>query len=87
MNWSDIKKMINDYLELKLTSLLSGFIPKRYLNQKQAVIYTGASAKTINKWVANGMRIILFTETSNPKYDIKDLDAWMEKHKTKEVTQ
>ena len=86
MNWSDIKKLINDYLELKLTSLLSGFIPKRYLNQKQAVIYTGTSPKTINQWVDDVLRIILFSETSNPKYDIKDLDSWMEKHKTKEAT-
>jgi hypothetical protein len=87
MNWSDIKKMINDYLELKLTSLLTGFIPKRYLNQKQATIYTGTSPGRINQWVDDGLRVILFSENSNPKYDIKDLDAWMEKHKTKEVTQ
>jgi hypothetical protein len=87
MNWSDIKKMINDYLELKLTSLLSGFVPKRYLNQKQAIFYTGTSPGTINQWVDDGLRVILFSEKSNPKYDIKDLDAWMEKHKTKEITQ
>lgn len=86
MIWDTNKKLINEYLELKLSSLLSGFTPKRYLNQKQAVIYTGTSPGTLNKWVEDGLRIILFTETSNPKYDIKNLDAWMEKYKTKEIT-
>lgn len=69
----------------ELNSLLINYVPKRYLNQKEAVIYTGTSAGTINQWVKEGLRIILFGEKSNPKYDTKDLDNWMEKHKTKEV--
>lgn len=83
MDWSDIKKMIIEYLELKLSSLLSDFVPKRYLNQKEAVRYTGTSAGTINQWTKDGLKIILFGEKSHPKYDIKDLDSWMEQHKTK----
>ncbi len=34
-----------------LDSLLVGYVPKRYLTQKEAVHYTGTSAGTINEWV------------------------------------
>ena len=37
-----------------LDSLLVGYVPKRYLNQKEAVRYTGTSAGTINEWVKKG---------------------------------
>lgn len=67
----------------ELASVLANYVPKRYLNQKEAVRYTGTSPKTINQWAKKGLKIILFGENSNPKYDIKDLDAWMEEHKTK----
>ncbi|WP_407857640.1 helix-turn-helix transcriptional regulator [Enterococcus hailinensis] len=67
----------------ELRNLLLNYVPKRYLTQKEAVIYTGTSPGTINQWVKDGLRIILFGENSNPKYDIKDLDDWMEDHKTK----
>lgn len=69
----------------ELNSILVNYVPKRYLNQKEAVSYTGVSAGTINQWVKEGLRIIIFGEKSNPKYDIKDLDKWMEEHKTKGV--
>lgn len=68
-----------------LDSLLINYVPKRYLTQREAVRYTGKSPTTINKWVKEkGLRVIIFEEKSRPKYDIKDLDEWMEKHKTKE---
>ncbi|MEG2254009.1 MAG: DNA-binding protein [Vagococcus sp.] len=67
----------------ELRDLLLNSVPKRYLTQKEAVIYTGTSPVTINQWIKEGLRIILFGENSNPKYDIKDLDDWMEEHKTK----
>ncbi|WP_442896634.1 DNA-binding protein [Enterococcus sp.] len=81
MNWSSIKKMVDEYLDFKLSSLLAAFVPRRYLTQKQAVRYTGTSPKTINEWRDEGLPIILFGETSWPKYDIKDLDDWMAKYK------
>ena len=68
-----------------LDSLLINYVPKRYLTQREAVRYTGTSPTTINKWVnKEGLPVIIFEENSRPKYDIKDLDEWMEKHKTKE---
>ncbi|NTK60268.1 hypothetical protein A5816_000543 [Enterococcus sp. 3G1_DIV0629] len=64
-----------------LDSLLVGYVPKRYLNQKEAVRYTGTSAGTINEWVKKGLKVIIFGENSRPKYDIKDIDEFMSKYK------
>lgn len=60
-----------------LDSLLVGYVPKRYLTQKEAVHYTGTSAGTINEWV----KVIIFGENSRPKYDIKDIDEFIAKYK------
>ena len=59
-----------------LDSLLVGYVPKRYLTQKEAVHYTGTSAGTINEWVKKGLK-----ENSRPKYDIKDIDEFIAKYK------
>ncbi|WP_142433417.1 helix-turn-helix domain-containing protein [Enterococcus mundtii] len=67
----------------ELDSILIGYVPKRYLTQKEAVRYTGTSAGTLNDWIKKGLRIIIFEENSRPKYDVKDIDEFMEKHKTK----
>lgn len=71
--------------KMQLDSQLIGYIPTRYLTQKQAVIYTGTSANTIKKFTVMGLPQIIFEESSHPKYDIKDIDAFMAKYKTKEV--
>ena len=81
MNWQVVRKAVNEYLEMHLSSLLSTFIPRRYLNQQQAVRYTGTSPATLNEWRDHGMKVIIFGEKSRPKYDVKDLDEWMDKHK------
>lgn len=64
-----------------LDSLLVGYVPKRYLTQKEAVHYTGTSAGTINEWVKKGLKLIIFGESSRPKYDIKDIDEFIAKYK------
>ncbi|AUC72692.1 helix-turn-helix transcriptional regulator [Enterococcus faecium] len=64
-----------------LDSLLVGYVPKRYLTQKEAVHYTGTSAGTINEWVKKGLKVIIFGESSRPKYDIKDIDDFIAKYK------
>ncbi|MCM6856657.1 DNA-binding protein [Enterococcus durans] len=64
-----------------LDSFLIGYVPKRYLTQKEAVHYTGTSAGTINEWVKKGLKVIIFDENSRPKYDIKDIDEFMAKYK------
>lgn len=71
--------------KMQLDSQLIGYIPTRYLTQKQAVIYTGTSANTIKKFTVMGLPQIILEEKSHPKYDIKDIDAFMAKYKTKEV--
>lgn len=81
MEWNAIRKLINEYLEQRLAGLLNTFVPRRYLNQKQAIRYTGTSAATLNEWRDHGMKVIIFGEKSRPKYDVKDLDEWMDNHK------
>lgn len=65
----------------ELRKIFSSWVPPRYLNQKQAVAYTGTSPGTINLWVEQGLPQIIFSESSRPKYDVKDLDEWMNKFK------
>ncbi len=67
--------------EKELRKILKSWVPPRYLNQKQAVAYTGTSAGKINEWVKQGLKQIVFSESSRPKYDVKDLDEWMNKFK------
>ena len=61
--------------------ILQNYVPKRYLSQTEAVRYTGTSHTTIKKWVGMGLKQIIFEEESRPKYDIKDIDAFMAKFK------
>ena len=35
----------------------------------------------MNEWLKKGLRQIIFDDSSNPKYDIRDIDAFMEKYK------
>lgn len=65
----------------KLDSILINYVPKRYLNQREACRYAGTSPKTMNEWLKKGLRQIIFDDSSNPKYDIRDIDAFMEKYK------
>ncbi|MDT2705729.1 helix-turn-helix domain-containing protein [Enterococcus dispar] len=81
MNTTSVKNFIREYLDYNLSSLLVSFVPRRYLTQRQAVRYTGTSPATINGWVKEGLRVVQLTENGHWKYDIKDLDKWMEKHK------
>lgn len=67
--------------EQELRKIFNSWVPPRYLNQKQAIAYTGSSAGTINEWVKQGLKQIIFSESSRPKYDVKDLDEWMNKFK------
>lgn len=71
--------------ESELQKILANYVPRRYLTQREAVIYTGTSPGTLNKWKKQGLRIVILSEDGRPKYDTKDLDDWMEKFKTKEV--
>lgn len=73
--------------KMDLDSKLIGYIPTRYLNQKQACIYANTSPKTINEWKVLGLRLIFVEGEVHPKYDIKDIDEFLEKYKTKEVIQ
>lgn len=65
----------------EIESMLINFVPKRYLNQREACRYAGTSPKTMNEWLKKGLRQIIFDDSSNPKYDIRDIDSFMEKHK------
>lgn len=65
----------------EIESMLINFVPKRYLNQREACRYAGTSPKTMNEWLKKGLKQIIFDDSSNPKYDIRDIDAFMEKHK------
>ena len=76
---------MNEKEKMQLDSQLIGYIPTRYLNQKQACIYANTSAKTINRWKTLGLRLIFIEGDEYPKYDIKDIDEFMAKHKTKEM--
>ncbi|MGX7163357.1 helix-turn-helix transcriptional regulator [Enterococcus massiliensis] len=81
MNIAAVRNIVNEYLDQKLTSILATFVPRRYLTQKQAVRYTGTSPTTINSWVKEGLKVVQLTDEGRWKYDVKDLDEWMEKHK------
>lgn len=75
---ASLEKMITDLLEIHMKNI----VRTRYLNQKQACSYAGTSPKTMNKWVSKGLlRQIVFDDDSNPKYDLKDIDEFMKKHK------
>ncbi len=74
---------MNEKEKMKLDSQLIGYVPKRYLTQKDAATYTGTSPNTIKKYTEMGLPQIIFEEKSNPKYDIKDIDAFMAKYKNK----
>nr|WP_245569557.1 helix-turn-helix domain-containing protein [Enterococcus pallens] len=65
----------------ELDSFLINYVPRRLLTQKEAVQYTGTSPGTINEWVKQGMKVTIFHENSRPKYDIRDLDKWIDLHK------
>lgn len=61
--------------------ILKKYVPKRYLNQREACIYAGTSPATINKWKALGLKLIFIDGESSPRYDTKDIDEFMAEHK------
>ncbi|MGM0182211.1 hypothetical protein IGK74_001131 [Enterococcus sp. AZ150] len=65
----------------EIESMLINFVPKRYLNQREACRYAGTTPKTMNEWLKKGLKQIIFDDRSNPKYDIRDIDAFMDQHK------
>ncbi|MCI1134739.1 DNA-binding protein [Enterococcus gallinarum] len=67
--------------EKTIQFILKKYVPKRYLNQREACIYAGTSPKTMNEWIKRGLKQIVFNDDSNPKYDVRDIDDFMEKHK------
>lgn len=67
--------------EKELRKIFKNWVPPRYLNQKQVCAYTGRSPTTIKEWVDQGLPQIIFSETSRPQYDTRDVDEWMAKHK------
>lgn len=73
MTANEVKKTIDQ--------LTRNYVPPRYLNQKQACSYASTSPKTMNEWVKKGLKQIVFEEDSYPKYDTRDIDEFMERHK------
>lgn len=66
----------------ELDSLLIDYVPKRYLNQKEACRYMDCAPATINKYVREeGLRQIIFSDEARPKYDTKDIDEFMARRK------
>ncbi|MGJ1091050.1 DNA-binding protein [Enterococcus gallinarum] len=70
-----------DIDEKTIQLILKKYVPKRYLNQRESCIYAGTSPKTMNAWIKRGLKQIVFDDESNPKYDVRDIDAFMEEHK------
>ena len=77
---------LNEEVKNFITKHMKSYVPPRYLTQKQVCSYAGVGPATVTDWVRNkGLRIIIMEENSNPKYDIKDVDAFLEKYKTREI--
>lgn len=74
---------LNEELKKSIVKLMKSYVPPRYLTQRQVCSYAGVGPGTVNDWVNNkGLRVIIMEENSYPKYDIKDVDAFLEKYKT-----
>lgn len=56
----------------------------RYLTMKQAAEYMGISYQTMRKWKCEGkpVPVAVTLAESFERYDIKDLDAFMEQRKS-----
>ncbi len=54
---------------------------KRLLTRKETAEYLGISEKTLWEWVNDGLIPQVLFPTKKPKYDIKDLDALVNKNK------
>lgn len=75
---AELKKFILSIVQ----KLMKSYVPIRYMNQKQACVYANTSPKTMNQWVEKGLlKQVVFDDESNPKYDAKDIDEFMERHK------
>lgn len=66
----------------ELDAMLINYVPKRYLTQKEACRYMNCAPATINKYVReDGLKQVIFSDEARPKYDIKDIDEFMEERK------
>lgn len=66
----------------ELDAMLINYVPKRYLTQKEACRYMNCAPATINKYVReDGLKQVIFSDEARPKYDIKDIDKFMEERK------
>lgn len=66
----------------ELDAMLINYIPKRYLTQKEACRYMNCAPATINKYVReDGLKQVIFSDEARPKYDIKDIEEFMEERK------
>lgn len=45
--------------EKTIQLILKKYVPKRYLNQREACIYAGTSPKTMNSWIKRGLKQIV----------------------------
>lgn len=66
----------------ELDAMLINYVPKRYLTQKEACRYMNCAPATINKYVReDGLKQVIFSDEARPKYDIKDIEEFMEERK------
>lgn len=66
----------------ELDAMLINYVPKRYLTQKEACRYMNCAPATINKYVReDGLKQVIFSDEARAKYDIKDIDEFMEERK------
>jgi excisionase family DNA binding protein len=58
---------------------------KRFLNKKELAGYLGVSVYTIDSWVSQRQEIPFVKMGRRVMFDLKDIEAWIEKHKTNPV--
>lgn len=56
-------------------------VQQRYLGRKKAADYAGVDVMTLDSWVLLGLKKIIISENTHPRFDIKDIDEFMAKHK------
>lgn len=58
---------------------------KRFLNKKELAGYLGISVYTIDSWVSQRQKVPFVRMGRRVMFDLKDIEAWIEKHKTNPV--
>ena len=56
-------------------------VQQRYLGRKKAAEYAGIDVMTLDSWVLLGLKKIIISENAHPRFDIKDIDEFMNQHK------